>query len=654
MTNTQGIKINHRDLDKTRTMAGDKINSTLEVAPSLSVLNRIEEIFGQDALVFKNPVETTSGERRKKESCYIGETLVNLRKQFLTNSVIAPPSMALSSFVLQEAIAFGGHMNDEQKKLFMIDGNNGSSIEGYDDKRMSASTIGLFSMASYAIYLIDQTPKITEINFSSEFPGIPELPVDTFNGGVNCVLYYLNLYLKRKNYINSEGELLGFLRLYFSEVQKETAGRKDNLQADNIFEKNTYIMEVPKYTVPFSMSGWSINTEKAVERKTFRRQDVSTMVGNEEELALLQRLAFMVCSYKPEIQQNVWNRFGKVQNFLAFYGKPGCGKTMLARILATLIYDLCVLIGKEANFNFDELDPTIKDKYVGETAKKVEAKLASFSDLKKISLLLVDDAEALLQDMADDNDGSKDVTSKFLNFTDGASSKFQDIFNCIIFVGTNNYNVFSPPIKSRFSLSREIEGPKKASDFTSIAKFTLDKFKEYGGILSTSKNPDVGKKKIYHAQEIDYTDIKQLNLESELYNLHVELAKKFEGEDLIGEVFSTTKEKLCPSLSGRTMENVMKAVTAVMNAFPIPDNASKDPTVFFDKSIDEQEQMIIGWKKDYVQKINYPAMVIYTMLKFINDELKTTKFSDQKTIDKIVENDRISKKAQKAIEEQTK
>ena len=189
MTNTQGIKLNHKDLDKTRNMAGDKITSTLEVAPSLSVLNRIEEIFGPDALVFKNPVENTSGERRKKESCNIGETLVNLRKQFLTNSVIAPPSMALSSFVIQEAIAFGSHMNDEQKKLFLIDGNNGSSVEGYDDKRMSASAIGLFSMASYGIYLIDQTPKITEINFSSEFPGIPELPVDTFNGGVNCALY---------------------------------------------------------------------------------------------------------------------------------------------------------------------------------------------------------------------------------------------------------------------------------------------------------------------------------------------------------------------------------------------------------------------------------------------------------------------------------
>ena len=130
-----------------------------------------------------------------------------------------------------------------------------------------------------------------------------------------------------------------------------------------------------------------------------------------------------------------------------FFGPPGCGKTMLAQVIA-----------KELDVSFINIGlDSIQDKWYGETTKLVKA---MFTLAKKIKpcLIFIDEIDSVLANRSsDDHEATKGCKSTFLQLWDGLFTNEDD--GILIIGATNRKEFLDDAFISRFDYSYHLPLP---------------------------------------------------------------------------------------------------------------------------------------------------------------------------------------------------
>lgn len=181
----------------------------------------------------------------------------------------------------------------------------------------------------------------------------------------------------------------------------------------------------------------TILTETSVEKKT--RVTYEEIGGLRAQTKRMREIVEL-----PLRHPEVFTRFGiEPHSGILLYGPPGCGKTLIAKVLAS---------ESEANF-YSINGPEIMNKYYGET----EAKLRDiFKEAKENSpsVIFIDEIDAIAPKREEAyGDVEKRVVAQLLALMDGLSERGQ----VIVLGATNRPESIDPALRRPGRFDREIE-----------------------------------------------------------------------------------------------------------------------------------------------------------------------------------------------------
>ncbi|HXG14078.1 MAG TPA: CDC48 family AAA ATPase [Candidatus Nitrosotenuis sp.] len=182
---------------------------------------------------------------------------------------------------------------------------------------------------------------------------------------------------------------------------------------------------------------FSISTEKAMDKKS--RVTYDEVGGLKNEIKIMREIVELPLRH-PEI----FNRLGiEPHSGILLYGPPGCGKTLIAKVLAS---------ESEANM-FSINGPEIMNKYYGETEAKLREIFKEAKD-KSPSIIFIDEIDAIAPKREEAyGDVEKRVVAQLLALMDGLT----DRGNVIVLGATNRPDSVDPALRRPGRFDREIE-----------------------------------------------------------------------------------------------------------------------------------------------------------------------------------------------------
>ncbi|KAI3385085.1 hypothetical protein SNEBB_005000 [Seison nebaliae] len=159
----------------------------------------------------------------------------------------------------------------------------------------------------------------------------------------------------------------------------------------------------------------------------------------------------------------------KATKGVLLHGKPGCGKTLLAKALA-----------KESNILFLNIDiASILEKYYGESQKRIRA-LFSLADKIKPCIVFIDELDSLLRTRSafGDHESTAMIKTQFMTLLDGLLT--DDESNIILIGATNRFHDVDQAIRRRLPVHIEIKLPdlqqrhELLNQFLKVQNHTVD------------------------------------------------------------------------------------------------------------------------------------------------------------------------------------
>jgi len=187
------------------------------------------------------------------------------------------------------------------------------------------------------------------------------------------------------------------------------------------------------------------NTRIVIQSRAVQEKSLSTHVtyedigGLDEEIQRIREMIELPLRY-PELFQ----RLGiDPPKGVLLYGPPGCGKTLLAKAVAT-----------EAEANFILINgPEIMNKYYGETEAKLR-EIFRRAEEEAPSIIFIDEIDAIAPKRSEvTGEVEKRVVAQLLALMDGLESRGQ----VIVIGATNRPNALDPALRRPGRFDREIE-----------------------------------------------------------------------------------------------------------------------------------------------------------------------------------------------------
>jgi len=182
---------------------------------------------------------------------------------------------------------------------------------------------------------------------------------------------------------------------------------------------------------------FSISTDKSIDKKV--RVTYDEVGGLKNEIKVMREIAELPLRH-PEI----FNRLGiEPHSGILLYGPPGCGKTLIAKVLAS---------ESEANM-YSINGPEIMNKYYGETEAKLREIFKEAKD-NSPSIIFIDEIDAIAPKREEAyGDVEKRVVAQLLALMDGLT----DRGNVIVLGATNRPDSVDPALRRPGRFDREIE-----------------------------------------------------------------------------------------------------------------------------------------------------------------------------------------------------
>ncbi len=162
------------------------------------------------------------------------------------------------------------------------------------------------------------------------------------------------------------------------------------------------------------------------------------------------------------LQKELYEFYGiKPLRGILFYGPPGCGKTLLARALATAMAKAHGAASQETGYIYVKA-PEILDKWVGNTEKEIrllfDQARRHFRQYGYKAVLAIDEAEAIMPQRGSrrSSDIADTIVPMFLGEMDGIDA-VQTAENPLVILMTNRPDVLDPAITRPGRISRHIK-----------------------------------------------------------------------------------------------------------------------------------------------------------------------------------------------------
>ncbi len=194
----------------------------------------------------------------------------------------------------------------------------------------------------------------------------------------------------------------------------------------------------PKRVVKIDRStNLTILTETAVERRVRVTYEEVGGLGN--EIKAMREIVEL-----PLRHPEVFNRLGvEAHSGILLYGPPGCGKTLIAKVLAS---------ESEANM-FSINGPEIMNKYYGETEARLRDIFKEAKD-NSPSIIFIDEIDAIAPKREEAyGDVEKRVVAQLLALMDGLTERG----NVIVLGATNRPDSVDPALRRPGRFDREVE-----------------------------------------------------------------------------------------------------------------------------------------------------------------------------------------------------
>jgi len=204
------------------------------------------------------------------------------------------------------------------------------------------------------------------------------------------------------------------------------------------------------------------------------------IVGNDEVNKRLKDTINKLVFYDPETKTNPFKkeRLGGIPTSMLIYGEPGTGKTLALKAAAKHFIELAkdyeIVTGKRKPIKIISIDPTVANKYYGETSKRLKEKFEEAIDPKAISLIFIEDIESLFPPRENSSHSADNrAMNVLLNMIEGVYSKNRG--NYFIVATTNYTEKMDKALQDRFEIHTKAEGPQTQADYEQILKIHINK-----------------------------------------------------------------------------------------------------------------------------------------------------------------------------------
>jgi ATPase family associated with various cellular activities (AAA) len=382
--------------------------------------------------------------------------------------------------------------------------------------------------------------------------------------------------------VESPPDLLNLTRDYF-------VAARDQMIADAEAQPAELLAQVESFPIrigELELRGFSYSAQGQAQKIAFTPVLPEQIVGNTSAKRAMLRYIDRLALYDAEKGFNPVLELGGLPSTVLFDGFPGTGKSSLFRMAMTRMTMRSEQVGLPADFV--SIDPSIKDEYYGQTAKKLKALLDKARNPRALVLLFFDDVDLLLLSRGDPGMGGadKDVLNITMQFLDGAFTTHTG--NAQTYAATNEPTATDSALRQRFHDRELIGGPEDWDDYAALIGIKLARQITYGMVKVSGDLPT--------PQAASRTEIQQPGASSPaLMGAIQNLKSKIQNRQLswreLGELCAEFKRK-DPRFTGRPIESVTQKLLAESADFDVPEEWFTNPALYLSQPYDEKVKLL--------------------------------------------------------------
>lgn len=484
----------------------------------------------------------------------------------------------------------------------------------------TTAAIAVYVASYYVSWRLASYKKDELAAFQAEFLGIPEsLPLTTQMGALGSLVFHWGSYLEGAQ---SSFQALKLTQLYFAAALDEIKRRSGELKYTDAFTGQRYKLEKTNLV----LNGFKGDFHGAAPVVEFKRTELQEVVGNHEAKRLAQILVQFLLAYCFTAKKNPLVEIGAFPWLVLYQGFAGTGKSMLLRVIQTLLSDYCKELG--IPFSIRPLPIDIVSSLQGDSAKAYREYWESLSNPNELVCAPGDDCEViyLKRDDHSSSEGNKMVVQAHLQLTEGSTAINRG--NVLKVDATNNAFMIDPAVFSRYLAKVLVPGAQSRNDFLDQMKIfgdgvnklrsespiiTLEFPKDYQHLSDQGQTPPAERERM-EARKHSLVGFKDKGL-VQVYESVKAKNLTIDQYDLYGTLFANMKAKY-PQFTSRDVRNIQTCVMSRLFGFPFPKKWFDDKDVFFAKDYEARKRLIIDSALEYqgglsVAEIVYQEMVYY-------------------------------------------
>ena len=555
--------------------------------------------------------------------------------------------------VLRRAIQIGVHLSKLYTRASnldsLIDQNgkgllSGNALSEFRAKYQTASAISIFVLAYHVVHEL-QGYKIEQVGKAkTEYTGIPEVnlrgPVDA----INCALFYFAAYLEKTD-VKTPYEFVRMALEYFKGIIDELELKSKSFEFTEPFTQRTYVLEDSDFVI----DGFKAELNGGVASVEFNRTDVSTIVGNRDAKHYARRLAERIVCFRPETKRNIMFELGGFPEISLGYGEPGTGKSLLIAATATMIHDLCQMLGLP--FRFHPMPDTIISTFQGGSGERMYEWMRHLSDPAWVTYAPIDDAENNLEERTRQgvSAGVREVIACFLRNTEGAYAKKYG--NSAIGIYTNIPEQIDRAVMSRVIGRAYIGGAIDPKDFIDQDYLWWKRYRELDSTFINMEDPQGY---VYLESQRLVGSLLQIQeaitepRDERVREVFHKVSKDHRREEhaFFGAFFAGVK-KVFPFFTSRDLRNIQRAIDGRIMDFDLPRDWFENPEVFFRVDHDQQTAMVRELMKGTMKGLSFTDIRLGEAIRYIDTMIAMADQARERKIQDIIDNLEIQGEVQR-------
>lgn len=515
-------------------------------------------------------------------------SLIKIAKIISNDPLLLTESVNHVLTVLRQGLRIGMHMSALYTKFSGLEslaalnakrGLSESQKTEFREKYRTASAVGVFASAYHVVWEICKYRTEDVSSVTIRFEGVPEMNLTSPVRAFDCMIYYCAAYLEKSGVVHTELDFIKMTLLYFEGIIDEIKNRETSFKYCETFTEKSYKL----VGSDFCITGFEAMTEAHAAGVEFNRVELSHIVGNRDAKHKARRLAERLLCYDKETKRNPMHDLGGLPFLRMGHGEPGTGKSLQISATATMLHDLCELIGLP--FLFWPMPDNLISTFQGGSGERTIEWMKPLRDSGKIVYAPVDDAENNLEDRTRQgvSAGVREVVSVFLRNTEGAYAVNHG--NSVIELFTNLPEQLDKAVLSRIMDRFYIGGAMTREDFLDQDFLWWKRFKAIDPDFINLTDPKdykfLSRQKLTKSISQIYESLDKPS-EERIRGVFDKVSRKYNPteHDFFAHFFYAVKQEY-PFFTSRDVRNIQAAVNERIMDFDFDPQWLDDPAMFF-------------------------------------------------------------------------